>query len=385
MSGELPIPSARLDEPRGEHLLIAEDDPAAARVLRQILQQFGYRVTLAADGEEALRILDEEGAPDLLLLDWMLPGATGLEICHLARQRWDPLRLPILMVTAKTDPESVYAAFDAGVNDYVAKPFRGAELRARIAAHLRIKRMVEERRRMEDHLRERDRLSTLGLLTSGVAHDLNNPLAVISAHAQILLRRAGDEGTQGQLREILEAVERCRRISGDLLGFARRHPVERHPGDVAEVVRGTMAMRKRDLEMARIRCSVTVAPGLPRVVIDPHQLRQVFLNIVLNAEHALRSGGSRIEVTVDADGSRGGVEVRFFNDGPPIPPDALPHLFDPFFTTKPQDEGTGLGLSICRRIVQEHGGEITVESGEEGTAFTIRLPAEETEGLTQRR
>ncbi|HEU4452793.1 MAG TPA: ATP-binding protein, partial [Longimicrobium sp.] len=172
----------------------------------------------------------------------------------------------------------------------------------------------------------------------------------------------------------------CRRISGDLLGFARRHPVERHPGDVAEVVRGTMALRRRDLESARIRCSVTVADGLPRVVIDPHQLRQVFLNIVLNAEHALRSGGSRIEVTVDADGARGGVEVRFFNDGPPIPPDALPHLFDPFFTTKPQDEGTGLGLSICRRIVQEHGGEITVESGEAGTAFTIRLPAEETAG-----
>jgi signal transduction histidine kinase len=281
------------------------------------------------------------------------------------------------MVTAKTDPESVYAAFDAGVNDYVAKPFRGAELRARIAAHLRIRRMVEERRKMEDHLRERDRLSTLGLLTSGVAHDLNNPLAVISAHAQILLRRAGDEGTQGQLREILEAVDRCRRIAGDLLGFARRHPVERRPGDVAEVVRATMAMRRRNLESARIRHTVTVADGLPPVVADPHQLRQVFLNIVLNAEHALRTSGSRLEVAVDADESHGGVEVRFFNDGPPIPPDALPHVFDPFFTTKPRDEGTGLGLSICRRIIQEHGGEITVESGEQGTAFTIRLPAEE--------
>jgi len=375
VSEDFPVPSVRLDEPRGEHILIAEDDPAAARILRQILQQIGYRVTVAEDGAAALRILDE-GPPDLLLLDWMLPGVSGLEVCHQARERWDPLRLPILMVTAKTDPESVYAAFDAGASDYVAKPFRGAELRARIAAHLRTKRMVEEGRRMEDHLRERDRLSTLGLLTSGVAHDLNNPLAVISAHAQILLRRAPDEGTEGQLREILEAVERCRRIAGDLLGFARRHPVEREPLDVGEVARATVELRRRDMELRGLRAGVSVAGPLPRVIADRHQLQQVFLNIVVNAEQALAAGGASLEVAVEADAARESVLARFTNDGPPIPPDALPHIFDPFFTTKPEDEGTGLGLAIGRRIVQEHGGELTVASDGAGTTFTVRLPAE---------
>jgi signal transduction histidine kinase len=365
----------RLDEPRGEHILIAEDDPAAARILRQILQQIGYRVTIAETGTAALRILDEQGAPDLLLLDWMLPGVTGLEICHLARTRWDPLRLPILMVTAKTDPESVYAAFDAGASDYVAKPFRGAELRARIAAHLRTKRLVEERRRMEDHLRERDRLSTLGLLTSGVAHDLNNPLAVISAHAQLLLRRAADEGSAAQLREILDAVERCRRIAGDLLGFARRHPVEREPVDVGEIVSAVLKMRRRDQEANGIEADAEIEPSLPRALADRHQLQQVFLNIVVNAEQALRDGGSRLTVRASADAAREAVTVRFSNDGPPIPAEALPNIFDPFFTTKPRDEGTGLGLAICRRIVQEHGGEITVESTDAGTSFVIRLPA----------
>jgi len=374
VNDSIPLPSVRLDEPSGEHILIAEDDPGAARVLRQILQQIGYRVTVAQDGTAALRILDEQGPPDLLLLDWMLPGVSGLEICHQARTRWDPLRLPILMVTAKTDPESVYAAFDAGANDYVAKPFRGAELRARIAAHLRTKRLVEERGRMEDHLRERDRLSTLGLLTSGVAHDLNNPLAVISAHAQILLRRAADEGTRDQLREILEAVERSRRIAGDLLGFARRHPVEREPLDVGEVVRATLAMRRRDHEASGIRSIARIAADLPPVTGDRHQLGQVFLNIVMNAEQALRDGGSEISVGVEADDARESVSVRLGNDGPPIPPEALPHVFDPFFTTKGLDEGTGLGLAICRRIVQEHGGEIAVRSGSAGTEFTVRLP-----------
>ena len=374
MSEDYPVPSMRLDEPNGEHLLIAEDDPAAARILRQILQQVGYTVTVAETGTEALRALDEQGPFDLLLLDWMLPGVSGLEICHLARARWDPLRLPILMVTAKTDPESVYAAFDAGASDYVAKPFRGAELRARIAAHLRTRRMAEERRRMEAHLLERDRLSTLGLLTSGVAHDLNNPLAVISAHAQILARRAPDEATAGQLREILEAVERCRRIAADLLGFARRHPAEREPVDVGEVLRATLALRRRDLEVRGIRAVVSIPEALPAVTADAHQLQQVFLNLVVNAEQALRERGSMLEVSAWVDRDRESLSVRVLNDGPPIPADALPSIFDPFFTTKPRDEGTGLGLAICRRIVQEHGGEITVATGPEGTAFTIRLP-----------
>jgi signal transduction histidine kinase len=364
----------RLDEPRGEHILIAEDDPAAARILRQILQQVGYRVTVANTGTEALRVLEEEGPPDMLLLDWMLPGVSGLEICHIARTRWDPLRLPILMVTAKTDPDSVYAAFDAGASDYVGKPFRGAELRARIAAHLRNQRLVRERNRMEDHLRERDRLSTLGLLTGGVAHDLNYPLAVISAHAQLLLRREGDAAAAGQLREILDAVERCRHIASDLLGYARRHPVERAPLDVGEIARATLAMRRRELETHGIRLRISIPPELPRVIADPHQLQQVFLNIVVNAEQALREGGSVLEVMVEVDAEQQSLAVRFFNDGPEIPSEVLPNLFDPFFTTKSSDEGTGLGLAICRRIVQEHGGEIAVESSERGTAFVVRFP-----------
>ena len=364
----------RIDEGRGEHVLIAEDDESSARVLRQLLTQVGYRVTVASDGEEALRILDAEGPPDLLLLDWMLPGVTGLEVCHEARRRWDRLRLPILMVTAKTDPESVYAAFDAGASDYVAKPFRGAELRARIGSHLRTRRLIDERRRMEDHLRERDRLSTLGLLASGVAHDLNNPLAVISAHAQILLRRAGDDGAAAGLREILEAVERCRHIAGDLLRFARRHPVERGAVDVGEVLRSTLHLLRKDLRTSGVEVALSLPERLPAVEGDPHQLQQVFLNVLVNAEHALREGGSRIAVSVDQDEPGVSLAVRVANDGPPIPPDVLPHIFDPFFTTKPRDEGTGLGLAICRRIVQEHGGDITAESGEAGTVFHIRLP-----------
>jgi signal transduction histidine kinase len=369
------LPAGR---PGGAHVLIAEDDAAAARVLRLLLEQSGYRVTIAPDGDTALRILEEQGAPDLLLLDWMLPGVSGLEICHSARQRWDALRLPILMVTAKTDPESVYAAFDAGASDYIGKPFRGAELRARIGAHLRTRGLWEERERMESHLRERDKLFTLGLLAGGVAHDLNNPLAVISAHAQVLQRRAPDAETAEQLAGILAAVDRCSRIVADLLNFARRHPAERGPVDAGAVLRGTLALRERTLSTGGVEVRVEVDEALPRIRGDRHQLQQLFLNLLVNAEQALAEGGRRLRVAARrVEEPVPAVEVEFWNDGPRIPDDVLPHIFDPLFTTKPGDEGTGLGLFICRRIAREHGGWIDAHSDDAGTAFTLRLPVEE--------
>ena len=364
------------EAPAGAHVLIAEDDASAARVLRVLLEQAGHRVTLAQDGEAALRILDAEGPPDLLLLDWMLPGVSGLEICHVARQRWDALRLPILMVTARTDPESVYAAFDAGASDYVAKPFRGAELRARIAAHLRTRRLWEERRRMEAHLRERDKIFTLGLLAGSVAHELNNPLAVISAHAQVLLRRTDDEEPREQLRGILGAVDRCSRIVADMLNFARRHPAERGPVDVADVVRATLSLRERQLAGSGVELRVRVPDGLPRVEGDRHQLQQVFLNVIVNAEQALAGRRGTLRVSARAEEEpEPSVVLEFWNDGPPIPPETLPHIFDPLFTTKAEEEGTGLGLFICRRIVHEHDGRMEARSDDSGTRFVIRLPA----------
>ncbi|HEX8393118.1 MAG TPA: ATP-binding protein [Longimicrobium sp.] len=361
----------------GAHLLLAEDDPSAARVLRMILEHSGYRVTVAPDGETALRILDEQGPPDLLLLDWMLPGISGLEVCHSARQRWDALRLPILMVTARTDPESIYAAFDAGASDYVGKPFRGAELRARIESHLRTQRLWAERQEMEEHLAERDKIFTLGLLAGGVAHDLNNPLAVISGHAQVLQRRVQDPQTAEHLAEILAAVDRCAHIVADMLNFARRHPAERIPVDVAQVLHATLGMRTRKLATGGVDLQVDVADDLPIISGDGHQLQQVFLNILVNAEQAVGERGT-VRVTaraVPASADDRDVVVEFWNDGPRIPPELLPRIFDPLFTTKAGEEGTGLGLFICRRIVREHGGTVEARSNAEGTTFTVCIPA----------
>ena len=369
---------------RPARVLVAEDDVAAANVLETLLGRVGYEVRVAEDGAQALRLLDESPAPDILLLDWMLPEVSGLEICQRVRQRWDPLSLPILMVTAKTDAESISAAFQAGASDYLTKPFLGAELRARIASHLRVKLLLEERMRIEEHLAEREKLSTLGLLVSGVAHDLNNPLGGISGYTQLLIEQETEPEKTAALQRIMGEVQRCNRIVGDLLAFARRQPGGREPVDVGEVLRGTVELRARQLRGSAVRTQVQIDPGVHRVEGDGHQLQQVFLNILVNAEHAVRQGGETICVrAAEAPPStarlgRDWVQVSFYNDGVPIPADLLPRIFDPFFTTKGKDEGTGLGLAICRRIVREHGGEIDVESGEEGTTFRILLPVDGT-------
>ncbi len=373
--------------PQPSTVLMAEDDPAAAEMLEVLLEKAGYRVRVAMDGQAALDALDEGPAPDVILLDWMLPRISGLEVCRKIRERWDALCLPILMVTAKADSESKSAAFEAGANDYITKPFFGAELRARIAAHLRVKHLSDERREMQEHLMERAKLSTLGLLVSGVAHDLNNPLGGISGYAQLMLEVETDEEKRSALERILIDVKRCNRIVADLLSFARRHAPERSAVDLGEVLTRTVGMRERHLLFAGVTPVVSLDPDLPYLVGDEHQLQQVFVNIVINAEHALRGSGSILKVTaerlpggagldsdLDPESDAGWVAIRFFNDGPPIPENALGRIFEPFFTTKGSEEGTGLGLAICQRVVREHGGEIHVESDASGTTFTVVLP-----------
>jgi signal transduction histidine kinase len=273
----------------------------------------------------------------------------------------------------------VSSAFECGASDYITKPFHGAELRARLAAHLRIKQLSDERQAIDEHLAEREKLSTLGLLVSGVAHDLNNPLGGIYGYAQLLLEQERDPERLIALERIVSEVQRCNRIVADLLSFARRHSRERAVVDIDEVLTSTLSMRERHLQSHGLFARIAVSPEVPKIFADAHQLQQVFLNIVVNAEHALRERGTTLRITAERTPPPGGIgrdwlAVRFYNDGPPIPVAAQPRIFDPFFTTKGKDEGTGLGLAICRRIVREHGGDIYVESGLEGTTFTLLLP-----------
>lgn len=234
---------------------------------------------------------------------------------------------------------------------------------------------VTSRERLEAELTRTARLVALAAALGGVAHEINNPLAGILGYAELLLAGDLSEAVRADLRRIYQEAERCRRVVQNLLFLARPRAQGQGPVDLHRLIEDTLSLLTYDLQSAGIRVRRDLAPGPATVHGDPHQLAQVFLNLLNNAQQAMKpqGGGTLTVVTrVAADA----VRATISDTGPGIPAEVLPRLFTPFFSTKPAGEGTGLGLSLSRQVVEEHGGRITVESRPgRGAAFTVELPA----------
>jgi two-component system NtrC family sensor kinase len=217
-------------------------------------------------------------------------------------------------------------------------------------------------------------MAAVGQLISGVAHELNNPLTAILGYSQ-LLTASPDVGTQGveYAEKLYKQAQRTHRIVQNLLSFARQHKPERIAVHVNQILEETLALRDYDLRMKNIRVHLELAPDLPRTAADPHQLQQVFLNLVNNAVDAVLESASEGDLWVHT-GLRGDrMIVEFTDNGPGVREPSK--VFDPFYTTKPVGKGTGLGLSICYGIITEHGGTIRVRNVQpHGAAFTIEMP-----------
>ena len=246
-------------------------------------------------------------------------------------------------------------------------------------------RDVSERKRLEDQARDlyhqllqAEKLAALGQTISGVAHELNNPLATILTWAERLSQRAADEPVRRGLETIRAESERAARIVRNLLTFARKRNTTRAMVDLNQVVRETLTLRAYEQRVTNIAIVEALAAGLPPVFADPHQLQQVLLNLVINAEQAMLAANGRGSLVVrtwhDPDRDRVVLEVN--DDGPGVPQDVQDKVFDPFFTTKEVGKGTGLGLTVAYAIVQEHGGAIRLDSRPGGGAsFFLELPS----------
>lgn len=232
-----------------------------------------------------------------------------------------------------------------------------------------------------------DKMAALGQAISGVAHELNNPLATILSWAERLSERELDPAVRRGVDVVLGEAERAARIVRNLLTFARKRQSTRALVDVNDIARETLALRDPDLQAHEIDVVTELTPDLPGVLGDSYQIQQVLLNLVINAEQAMRAahGKGTLFVRTAAVGP-GAVRVTIEDDGPGIPPEARARIFDPFFTTKPVGEGTGLGLSVAYAIVQEHGGQIVAGAGPHGGAlFSVDLPVSRTQGGIARR
>jgi len=242
--------------------------------------------------------------------------------------------------------------------------------------HESLRAQMEELERTQDQLLQAEKLSAIGQLVAGVAHELNNPLTAIVGYSQLLLETCEDEQICEDLTRIEREAQRSARIVQNLLSFARQSKMEKHPIDLRDVLNKTLDLLLYQLEVDNVRVVRDISPFPMTVLGDRYQLQQVFLNLISNAHQSMRKahgGGGLIVRAYPTE--EGMVRAQFVDDGLGIPKEVIGRVFDPFFTTKDVGEGTGLGLSICMGIVQEHQGRIWPESEEgQGATFTVELP-----------
>ncbi len=233
---------------------------------------------------------------------------------------------------------------------------------------------ITERADLEKRLVQADKLSSIGLLAAGVAHEVNTPLAVISTYAQMLAKQlTGDEQKSRLLEKIARQTFRASEIVNSLLSFSRTSRTEFDEVELNRIIRETLTLIEHQLEKVNIRVDLQLEETLPPVRGNPGKLQQVFLNLFLNARDAMEDGG---RLRVSTSSMNGVARIAVSDDGKGIPPDTLPRIYDPFFTTKGARKGTGLGLAVTYGIVREHGGTIEVESTPgTGTSFYLEFPA----------
>jgi two-component system NtrC family sensor kinase len=282
--------------------------------------------------------------------------------------RADGGELPVEMVLARSeiDGEVFYSALMSDLSE-----------RRRVAAEVD---------RQRDALRQSEKLTAMGSLLAGVAHELNNPLAILMGRASLLEGKSDEPAIRADAQRIREAAERCGRIVRTFLNMARSQSGERGPVQLNDLVRGAVDLLAYSLRTSGIEIALDLLPGLPEVHADGDQIGQVVLNLVVNAQQARQV--SRVSIATgaehDAAGVLRGVWLRVSDDGAGVPAELVQRVFDPFFTTKPLGSGTGLGLSMSRAIARDHGGDLVLEPEQAGcgASFLLSLPAQPAEGAT---
>jgi PAS domain S-box-containing protein len=237
---------------------------------------------------------------------------------------------------------------------------------------------ITERKKMQEQLITQDRLASIGELTSGVAHELNNPLSIISGYSELLLKRELPADIKSDVDVIISEVERAAKIVDNLLTFARQQPEEKLHIDINGIIENILEIRAYEQKVNNIRTVTNYASDLPNILGNAFQLRQVFVNIIINAEYFMIEKHGKGTLTISTERAGDFVRVSIKDDGPGIIQENMGRLFNPFFTTKEVGKGTGLGLSICHGIIVEHGGKIWAESTQgKGAIFISELPVHE--------
>jgi signal transduction histidine kinase len=369
-------------------ILIVDDEAINVQLISSLLAKAGYTDLVSTTDARQVALLYTEQQPDLVLLDLRMPHRSGFEIlADLHRLTPKDSFVPVLVLTADVASEALRRALEAGANDFLTKPFELWEflLRIRNLLHTRFlhRALQDEKRVLEQRVDERTRqllqmekLSAMGQLLAGVAHEFNNPLTVVSGQAQLLRMMGAPPPVAECAEQIGKASERCIRIVRNFLGFAREYPPNRTSVDLNTVIGDAVDLLGYELRADGIEVRLDLAKDLPELWADPHQLHQVVVNLVVNSHHAMRDTAAPRTLTLTTQAMPpDDVRLTVADSGEGIPLGIQGQIFDPFFTTKPLGQGTGLGLSLSRGIIQDHAGTIRVESPPgQGATFVIDLP-----------
>jgi signal transduction histidine kinase len=385
------VHSSTRPTPASLRVLIVDDDAVSRSTAEALLSPSGYRLRSTASGEEALVAVAAE-TPDLVLLDVMMPGMDGFEVCRCLRARLRDDYIPIILATGMDDRHDILRGLEAGADDFLRKPLHGAELRARVSNLLKVRAYHQILASERDHalatveeLRQQvlraDRLATLGTFAAGVSHELNNIAHVLRSALDLSDPEAPSDMRGGDLnpRELFTHVAKhVTELSRTILRIAR--PEEAAPpeakANLGRILEEVDQMLRLTGRTRHALVSLVLSPEPCLIRGNPVHAQQVFLNLISNAADAVsRERAPSIEAGVRTKPD-GRIEAWVRDNGPGIPADLLPRIFEPFFTTKAPGAGTGLGLPVVKQLVESWGGNIRVESPPGGgTRIVLDLPA----------
>lgn len=377
------------DQSQNISVMVVDDEAAFREALARRLAGRGFAVSQAGDGPGALKLL-ETSPSDVIVLDVKMPGMDGLSVLDQVRSLHPASQ--VIMLTGQANAADGVAGIKRGAFDYLAKPVDIEHLTEKIRqawelsqAAVRRERDEQYRQEMRKRLAAAERLASLGTLAAGVAHEINNPLAIIHQGASWLQSRlAKQEGlppafqteAAGAVSKMLAAVERARQITHQLLNFARKEEWDLREMNLAELAQDTARLAHDEAEAAGAVICLEGCDQAVNLYADPAALRRVLASLIDNAVKASAQGG-RITLELTEVGDE--AVIRVSDQGEGIPRENLERIFEPFFSTRPPGQGKGLGLSVSRNLIEKLGGRIEVNSQPgRGSVFELHLPKQPT-------
>jgi len=377
-------------------IVVMDDEPDILEVISIVLQDQGYQVSTAANGREGLELCARIH-PQIVLTDVRMPEMDGLEALASLKETFDDIE--VIVMTAFGELEYAIKALHLDASDFITKPVDDVTL------HLALKRARERytsRKKLKEYtafleqanitqakLLHRDKMISLGRLSAGVVHEINNPLAGILNYARLMNRILEKGSLSGERQEkfsryltLMESEShRISQIVSSLLTFSRKSEATREPVSVPDLIHKSILVSQHRMVLGNIELHRDIPPDIPPIQGDANQLQQCLINLIFNAMDAMEQGG-RMDIRAGYDGLEKTVFIQVKDTGYGITPENRQRIFEPFFTTKDEGYGVGLGLSILFGIVEAHGGSVGLDSTlGKGTVFTLHLPVTGAKGV----